>query len=155
MPTFSLRGYQQQQIRTLKQQKQLGISASWKTFTCGDKALQWQRWSEWRIEEVRWTKGETRNLWWTSGGPGKRRCREWAVLVLEDSFISWPFLVSDHQCLQSPTAQRRTWRPPAEDHSLLSQTLIRTQLVEKADLPWSNSIGVDSSFRHLRSKEAA
>ena len=38
--------------------------------------------------EVRRTEGETKNLWWTSGGPSQRKWREWTTLVPEDSFIS-------------------------------------------------------------------
>ena len=64
-------------------------------------------------ERVRRTKGETKKLWWTSGDSGQRKSTEWTALVPEDSPLSWSFLV---QSLQSPAAQRRSWRPAAKNN---------------------------------------
>ena len=72
---------------------------------CRNTETEQKRW------EARQKKGETKKMQWTSGGLGQRKYRKWTASVPEDLFISWSFL---EQFLQSPTAQRRTWRPPAE-----------------------------------------
>ena len=60
--------------------------------------------------EARRTKSETKNLWLTSGGSRQRRLIAWSALSFWISLISWHFL---DESLQSSTAHRTTWRPPA------------------------------------------